>query len=58
QGSLDHERTVLAAYGNMSAPTVLFVLDRALRTGLPHRSLLSALGPGFTASCVMLERSV
>jgi alkylresorcinol/alkylpyrone synthase len=55
QGSLDHERAVLAEYGNMSAPTVLFVLERALRAGLPQRSLLSALGPGFTASCVVLE---
>ena len=58
QGSLDHERAVLAAYGNMSAPTVLFVLERALQAGLPHRSLLSALGPGFSASCVVLERIV
>jgi hypothetical protein len=31
QGSLDHERAVLAEYGNMSAPTVLFVLERVLR---------------------------
>jgi alkylresorcinol/alkylpyrone synthase len=56
QGSLDHERTVLAEYGNMSAPTVLFVLDEVIRAGLPHRSLLTALGPGFTASCVALKR--
>ena len=31
QGTLDHERDVIADYGNMSAPTVLFVLERALR---------------------------
>ena len=31
QGSLDHERAVLADYGNMSAPTVLFVLERIIR---------------------------
>ncbi|MBV9559231.1 MAG: type III polyketide synthase, partial [Bradyrhizobium sp.] len=29
QGTLDHERDVIADYGNMSAPTVLFVLERA-----------------------------
>jgi alkylresorcinol/alkylpyrone synthase len=57
QGSLDHERTVLADYGNMSAPTVLFVLERAIQAGLPFRSLLSALGPGFTASCVSLRKA-
>lgn len=55
RGVLDHERGVLREYGNMSGPTVLFVLDRALRSGLPPRSLLTALGPGFTASCVALE---
>lgn len=55
QGDLDHERDVLADHGNMSAPTVLFVLDRARRVGLPPRSVVSALGPGFTASTVTLE---
>jgi alkylresorcinol/alkylpyrone synthase len=55
QGVLDHERAVLRECGNMSAPTALFVLERALRRGLPSRSLLTALGPGFTASCVTLE---
>jgi alkylresorcinol/alkylpyrone synthase len=56
-GRLDHEREVLSAHGNMSAPTVLFVLDRALRAGLPHRVVVTALGPGFTASCVTLRRT-
>jgi alkylresorcinol/alkylpyrone synthase len=57
QGTLDHERRVIADYGNMSAPTVLFILERALAKGLPARSLLTALGPGFTASCVSLRRA-
>jgi alkylresorcinol/alkylpyrone synthase len=57
QGALDHERDVIADYGNMSAPTVLFVLERALARGLPPRSLLTALGPGFTASCVALRHA-
>jgi alkylresorcinol/alkylpyrone synthase len=55
QGTLDHERDVIADYGNMSAPTVLFVLERALAQGLPSRSLMTAIGPGFTASCVSLR---
>ena len=54
-GSLDHERAVLRDHGNMSAPTVLHVLDRARRAGLPPRSLVLALGPGFTCSTVTLE---
>jgi alkylresorcinol/alkylpyrone synthase len=57
QGTLKHERQVLADYGNMSAPTVLFVLERACAEGLPARSLLTALGPGFTASCVTLRHA-
>jgi alkylresorcinol/alkylpyrone synthase len=57
QGTLDHEREVIADYGNMSAPTVLFVLERARARGLPPRSLLTALGPGFTASCVALRHA-
>jgi alkylresorcinol/alkylpyrone synthase len=57
QGTLDHERQVIADCGNMSAPTVLFVLERARQQGLPPRSLLTALGPGFTASCVTLRHA-
>lgn len=55
QGALDHERDVLADHGNMSSPTVFFVLDRARRAGLPKRTILTALGPGFTASTATLE---
>jgi alkylresorcinol/alkylpyrone synthase len=57
QGSLDHERAILAEYGNMSAPTVLFVLERIMHEGLPSRTLLTAMGPGFTSSCVSLKRA-
>lgn len=55
QGSLANERDVLHDHGNMSAPTVLFVLDRYRRTGLPPLSVLNALGPGFTASSLTLR---
>ncbi|MGP2478242.1 type III polyketide synthase, partial [Listeria monocytogenes] len=54
-GGLDIERAVLAEFGNMSAPTVFFVLERVLATGLPRRLCLAALGPGFTASFAVLE---
>ena len=54
--SLDHERAVLSRFGNMSAPTALFVLERVLAAGLPERALLMALGPGFTLSAVTLGR--
>ncbi|SHL43362.1 (2-(2,4-dihydroxy-6-methylphenyl)-2-oxoethyl)-4-hydroxy-2-pyrone synthase [Bradyrhizobium lablabi] len=57
QGTLDCEREVIANYGNMSSPTILFVLEKARARGLPARSLLTALGPGFTASCVALRHA-
>jgi len=60
-GALTDSRAVLADYGNMSAVTLLFVLERALREGALtraswRRALLSAMGPGFTAAFVTLER--
>jgi alkylresorcinol/alkylpyrone synthase len=57
EGALDHERAVLATHGNMSAATVLFVLERVMRCGLPGRCVLVAMGPGFTMSCLVLDRS-
>jgi alkylresorcinol/alkylpyrone synthase len=57
QGSLDREREVLIDHGNMSAPTALFVLDRVRRAGMPGTSLLTALGPGFSASTVTLKQA-
>ena len=56
-GTLDHERDVLNDCGNMSAPTVLFVLDRLLEQGLPQSVLMTAFGPGFTCAGMLLERA-
>ena len=55
KGTLRDEREVLRGHGNMSAPTVLFVLERALKRGLRGSAVLLALGPGFTASFLALE---
>ena len=54
-GTLRDAREILRDFGNMSAATVLFVLEKALRETLPGRTLLSALGPGFTAAFAVLE---
>jgi len=56
QGELNLEREVLRDYGNMSAPTVLFVLDRLLERGLPDRVMMTAFGPGFTCASLLLEK--
>ena len=55
QGELNLEREVLNDYGNMSAPTVMFVLERLLERGLPDKVLMTAFGPGFTCAGMLLE---
>jgi alkylresorcinol/alkylpyrone synthase len=55
QGALNLEREVLRDYGNMSAPTVLFVLDRLINQGLPDKVMMTAFGPGFTCAGLLLE---
>jgi alkylresorcinol/alkylpyrone synthase len=55
QGDLNLEREVLRDYGNMSAPTVLFVLERLLERGLPDKVMMTAFGPGFTCAGLLLE---
>lgn len=57
QGALDHERVILSEFGNMSAPTVMFVLERVIAAGLPERTVMTALGPGFTCGALSLVRA-
>ena len=54
-GELDAEWDVLRRFGNMSAPTVLFVLEELVRRGHSGQTLLSSLGPGFTAAFQSLD---
>ena len=54
-GGLIEGHSVLRDYGNMSAATVLFVLERVLRSGRRGRMLMTSLGPGFTAGFQLLE---
>ena len=56
--ALVESRDVLREYGNMSAATILFVIERSLApSAVPwKRALAGALGPGFTAGFVLLER--
>ena len=54
-GALVAARGVLRDYGNMSAATVMFVLERKLREGAKGPMMMSALGPGFTAGFQLLD---
>jgi len=60
QGALVDAWGVLRDYGNMSATTVMFVLERVLSEAAAveerwQRALMSALGPGFTAGFLVLD---
>jgi alkylresorcinol/alkylpyrone synthase len=56
--AMDPARAVLRQFGNMSSPTVLFVLENVLRHATITEGdygLLTALGPGFSAENVLLR---
>ncbi len=55
---LRFSRTVLRNYGNMSSPTVMFVLEEAVRSGDPRSGdwgVMIALGPGMAAEVALLK---
>jgi 3,5-dihydroxyphenylacetyl-CoA synthase len=55
---LRFSRSVLRNYGNMSSPTVMFVLDEIVRNGDPRLGdwgLMIALGPGMAAEVALLR---
>ncbi len=45
---------VLAEYGNMSSPTVLFIIDRLRRINAPRPIVALAFGPGLAVESVLL----
>ena len=55
RGGLEESRTILRDYGNMSAVTVLFVAERMDVMRKKQSTLLTALGPGFSAAFLMLD---
>ncbi len=52
---LRHSEDILRDYGNMSAPTVLFILERTVQSGASGLHLLASFGPGFTTTFVLLD---
>jgi predicted naringenin-chalcone synthase len=56
---LDHQalelsHQVLADYGNMSSPTMLFILDRLRKAEAPSPCVAIAFGPGLTVEAALL----
>ncbi len=55
---LELSRSVLQEYGNMSSPTVLFILKRLLENAGPcagDHALAAAFGPGFSSELLLLK---
>jgi polyketide synthase Type III len=58
EDQLRHSRAVLKSYGNMSSPTVLFVLSETMRNAHPHTGeygVMLAMGPGLAIEAALLE---
>jgi alkylresorcinol/alkylpyrone synthase len=58
QHAFRHAYEVLRECGNMSSPTCLFVLQRALEAGdigAGETAVLAALGPGFSSELVLMR---
>jgi len=51
---LEPSYQVLAEYGNMSSPTVLFILERLRRIGAPRPCVALAFGPGLAVEAALL----
>ena len=51
---LDVSRTVLRNHGNMSSPTVLFILDRLRKTNATLPCVALAFGPGLVVEAMLV----
>jgi predicted naringenin-chalcone synthase len=58
EAQMSYSRAVLRDYGNMSSPTILFVLDQIERCGQPapgDYAVLMAFGPGLTMESALVR---
>ena len=53
-GLLDVSRDVLRRHGNMSSPTVLFILEQLRRTGAELPCVALAFGPGLVVEAMLV----
>ena len=49
--------SILAEYGNMSSPTILFILDRLRQEAIAGPCVALAFGPGLTIEAALLTLS-
>jgi predicted naringenin-chalcone synthase len=55
EDALRISRSVLRRHGNMSSPTIFFILKELLETGADGRCVALAFGPGLTIEMVLLD---
>lgn len=58
EDQLRHSRNVLRNFGNMSSPTVLFVLDETMKNSAPKtgdKGVLLAMGPGLAIEAALVQ---
>ena len=58
KGKLESSRFVLENFGNMSSPTILFILEHLMRERSPEQAdlgLCAAFGPGFSSELILLR---
>jgi predicted naringenin-chalcone synthase len=53
-GATAASRAVFAQFGNMSSPTILFILDRLRRENAPRPCVALGFGPGLVAEAALL----
>jgi prepilin-type processing-associated H-X9-DG protein len=56
--AIQTSKQVLAEFGNMSSPTILFIVERMIRDKTPGPWVLLAFGPGLTVEAALVEPSV
>jgi len=58
RSKLQHSYSVLNEYGNMSSPTILFVMQRILNDDTMHGNILgAAFGPGLTMETFLVNKN-
>jgi predicted naringenin-chalcone synthase len=55
RSAMAESRSVLRDYGNMSSPTVMFILDRLIRRGAPRPCVAMGFGPGLVVEAALLD---
>jgi predicted naringenin-chalcone synthase len=55
RAALDASYRVLAEFGNMSSPTIAFILERLRKSGAPRPCVAIGFGPGLSAEAALLE---